>query len=345
MSGSLANLILGLATRASGAAGRIAAAVAPTAAVAGAAAAAADAGALIGERGSFIVNDQNVQFPSDLKTAYISMRFEKYVRRSINEQPFFQPQETIRLALPGELTDNISVNYQTESLGSMVGAGVEAISSTPGNISNLFSSGFSRESIERLGSSIQGAAGGIGVTALQSIPRAIGNPGGSGLSSILANQASNALSGLSALTGITPNPYQTVLFKSPNFKKHKFSWTLVPKNEQESRDIQFIISLFKYHMLPGISGANALFFSYPEILQIKLFPRDDYLYKFKPCVVETVSVNYAPNGLSFYRVSGAPVAINFSIMLQEIEIWTKADYVRDASGRPTRATAPNLRIQ
>lgn len=339
MPGFLSNLITGIATRVAGVGAAVAAAPTITA---GIAAAAADSAMLYTDRDSFIVNDQNVQFPSDLKTAYISMRFEKYVRRSITEQPFFQPQETIRLALPGELTDNISVNYQTESLGSMVGAGVEAISSAPGNIGSL---GFSRESIERLGSSIQGAAGGIGVTALQSIPRAIGNPGGSGLSSILASQAANALSGLSALTGITPNPYQTVLFKSPNFKKHKFSWTLVPKSEQESRDIQFIISLFKYHMLPGISGAGALFFSYPEILQIKLFPRDDYLYKFKPCVVETVSVNYAPNGLSFYRVSGAPVAINFSIMLQEIEIWTKADYVRDASGRPTRATAPNLRIQ
>lgn len=333
---TLADLILGLATRASGVAGRVAAAVAPGAAVAGAAAIAADAGALIGERSSFIVNDQNVQFPSDLKTAYISMRFEKYVRRSINEQPFFQPQETIRLALPGELTDNISVNYQTESLGSLVGAGVEAAS----NIPNL---NFSFDSVQRVLQSGIGVAGAGALTAIQSGLTDASR--GSGLGSIIASQASRGLSGLSALTGITPNPYQTVLFKSPNFKKHKFSWTLVPKNEQESRDIQFIISLFKYHMLPGISGANALFFSYPEILQIKLFPRDDYLYKFKPCVVETVSVNYAPNGLSFYRISGAPVAINFSIMLQEIEIWTKADYVRDASGRPSRATAPNLRIQ
>jgi hypothetical protein len=85
-------------------------------------------------------------------------------------------------------------------------------------------------------------------------------------------------------------------------------------------------------MLPGISNAGGVFFSYPEILQVKLFPKDEYLYRFKPCVVESVSVNYAPNGPSFYRQSQAPTAIDFSISLQEIEIWTKADYLRNSVG-------------
>ena len=81
-------------------------------------------------------------------------------------------------------------------------------------------------------------------------------------------------------------------------------------------------------MLPGISGpgTGGVFFSYPEILQIKLFPKDDYLYRFKPCVVDNVSVNYAPNNPSFYRETGAPTAVQFSVSLQEIEIWTKNDY-------------------
>jgi hypothetical protein len=309
---------------------------------------------LYASRDSLIVQDQNVTFPSDLgtKNAFIHMRFSKYRRRSIYDQPFFEPINSIRLPIPNDLIDNISVEYSNENLGPIVGAAADGVagvlgSSGPGNVAGNLLSGI-------LGAT-PAAIGAYGLTRLPDLVAAgtaavTRIPGGETAANILSaatrGQAQNAVNAAQALSGITFNPFQVVLFKSPNFKKHKFSWTMVPKDEKESRDLDFILKLFKYHMLPGISGptTGAVYFSYPEILEIKLYPKDEYLYKFKPCVVDSVSVNYAPNGPSFYKNTSAPTAVNFTINLQEIEIWTKADYVRE-DGRPRAAISPNLRIR
>ena len=78
-------------------------------------------------------------------------------------------------------------------------------------------------------------------------------------------------------------------------------------------------------MLPG-TVARGLLFTFPEILDIKLFPDDKFMYKFKPCVLKGMSVDYAPNGPSFYRRTDAPTAVSISLDLQEIEFWTKNDF-------------------
>lgn len=273
---------------------------------------------IFGDRDRLVVQNQNVIFPSDLtESAYISMKFSKYQRRSINETPFFSPVNSIRLPLPKELTDTVSVQYSSQELGPAIGASLDTLAQNRQN-------SFSQSTFDSITGSIRDIAAVAGAQVARSL------------------LPTTALAGLSSLTGVAINPFQTILFKSPNFKKHRFSWKLIPKNEEESRNIEYIVRLFKYHMLPGVAApGNAVFFSYPEILEIRIFPKDEYLYKFKPCVVDSISVNYAPNGPSFYRSSSAPTAVEFSMNLQEIEIWTKLDYLQN---RTVRDTAPNLRI-
>lgn len=274
-----------------------------------------DAVSLYNQRGDFVAANQNVQFPTDLSDAYIHMRFSKYVRRSIREQPRLDPQEGIKLPIPSRLVDTQSLEYSQENLGPMYGAAAEAVSAA-GN-----------PSLETLGQQLIGGATGVGASQLQAL---------------LAGQQ-GALGAISSVTGLAINPFQTMLFKSPGFKSHNFSWKLVPSNEDESNRIESIVRLFKYHSLPAVSYGSGVLFAFPDILEIKLFPIDTYTYRFKPCVVENVSVNYAPNGPSFYRGTRAPTAVELSISLKEIEIWTKADYFRNGDGSiDTNARQPNL---
>lgn len=286
------------------------------AALAGAAALFTDATTLISQRGDFVIGNQNFKFPSDIKDYHIHFKFQSYQRRSIYEQPFLTPTNGIRLPIPSRLTDNVSVNYDKESLGSAFGAAAEVASQA----TTSSSAGTALERLQRGAEAVAGGTAGFSAQALQNFAARAG--------------ADQALSAASAVTGIAFNPFQTVLFKNPNFKKHSFSWRFVPKSRDESIELENIIRLFKYHMLPGV-GVGGVFFTFPEILQIKLYPSDLFLYQFKPCVVESVSVNYAPGGSpSFYGRTQAPTAIDFSVELQEIEIWTKADYQRDqATGR------------
>jgi hypothetical protein len=286
------------------------------------AAAIADATALYSRRGSDAGRFQDeIMFPQDLKISagvpYISMRFVQYQRRSIYNQPVFSDVMKISLPIPENLVERTDVAYSNESLGSAVGAVTESLS----GVTRL-------SSVQEAGDRIFGATAGIGARVLGAIANTfVGNT-----NSQAAQEFQRGLTAASVLTGVTTNPFQVVLFKSPDFRRHTFQWKLVPRNKQESDTIERLVNTFKYHALPGLSP-GAVFFSYPEILEIKFRPADQYLYKFKPCVVKNITVNYAPNSPSFYKSSNAPTAVQFAVELQEIELITKADYLRDSQGR------------
>ena len=250
---------------------------------------------------------QRLWFPLDLKAdvPYMSMQFSAYKRRSIYQQPFYQPEMRIRLPVPENLTERTSISYDNTNLNSVTGASVEAAAGTLSNQGGTFAQ------------DLAGILSGAGATV-------------AGAAAARAGVGSGVPTALSALSGITTNPFQIVLFKSPDFRSHSFSWRFVPTNKGESDMINDIVETFRYHSLPGISAAAGVLFSYPEILEISFGPADNYLYKFKPCVVKDISVNFAPNGPSFYRSTNAPAAVHFTINVQEIEIWTKADWDRNS---------------
>ena len=253
---------------------------------------------------------QDITFPSDLiqnnRDFYVSFKFQKYVKRSIANSPFLRSDGGIRLPLPGNLKDNLSVSYGTAELGPTTGAILEsAIGEAP------------------MGEGLLGAIGSITNRSIGAV-----TSGAEGAALEAAQKAApQTLNAASAYSGLAVNPYQTVLFKNPNFKKHSFSWKLMPRDEQESGRIRDIVRTFQFHMSPGVSRGPGLFFSYPSMVIVSLFPSSEFLYRFKPCVVESVDVNYAAgSGPSFFKRSQAPSAITLSIQLQEIEYWTNNDF-------------------
>lgn len=279
----------------------------------------------------------SIRFPSDLnrnaETPFMSLQFSAYRRRSINEQPFYQQIEKIALPIPENLVESYTLGYGKENLGSVIGslsditAGVlqSGVPTTRAGVATAAGTAASG-----LGVGLAGIAGQIAAAAAT---RATGG--------IIGQETFNRISqAAQTLSGITTNPFQVVLFKAPEFRSHQFSWKLVPRSVEESETIRTLIETFRFHSHPGISSTSGVFFSYPEILEIKFSPRDQYLYKFKPCVVESVSANFAPNSPSFYRSTGAPTAVNFTIKLQEIEIWTKADYLRELEQTRGPTTPP-----
>lgn len=259
-----------------------------------------------------------ITFPEDLlrndtTVPFMSMEFKAYRRRSIREAPFFQSQMKIRLPIPDNILDSQSVTYDRDNLGPAIGSAMDALSGS-GNVINSPAAAFS---------TLSNAAG----------PENIINQGiAQGLQAAQILGRSGPLQGIgsavNALTGLSINPFQTILFKSPDFKRHSFTWKFAPKNRVETERLNLLINTFKYHSLPGLRAGVALF-SYPEVLEINFRPTSRYLYRFKTCVVDSITVNYAPNNPSFFKtVTGAPTAVTVQLNLQEIEIWTKEDIAR-----------------
>lgn len=283
---------------------------------------------------------QTLQFPSDLfdnKDFYMSFRFVEYQKRTIGEsKPVLKDVGTIRIPLPRGLRDQSSVHYNTTNLNAAIGAGAEtlatgiangtistsAITSLGDKIKSAYTSGASGQ---KFGDTINAATSGISPTgsSLGSVASAaITGDAASGIGSTPIGQA------ISAYSGLAVNPFMTVIFDSPTFKQHSFEWLFTPKNAAETESLRSIIQTFKYHMLPGI-GPNTknILFNYPSMVMITISP-DAYMYQFKPAVIRGLTIDYAPNDTpAFFKNNNAPVAVRVIMDLQEIEIWTKNDFL------------------
>lgn len=109
----------------------------------------------------------------------------------------------------------------------------------------------------------------------------------------------------SQFTGLTPNQLKSVTLKSPQYRVHNHVWKLSPKSYDESVIIKDIIFNLKKgmhpHLFPGIAGTKQL--QFPKIYLPFFVPNMRYLYKFKPCVIQALSVDYQGGNKvpSFYR--------------------------------------------
>jgi hypothetical protein len=103
--------------------------------------------------------------------------------------------------------------------------------------------------------------------------------------------------------------------------------------------IRSIINAFKVNSLPTFSSTSAIF-NYPLIVKPKYSLNSDpdntgYITDFRYCAITDISVRYSPQGEapSFYSGTHAPVFINCTIALQEIEYQLADSYKGERSGR------------
>lgn len=266
----------------------------------------------------------NLIFPRDLANYPLSMCFDfmEYKRRAVNKQPHLKPSGKIRLPVAKGIVDKINVLWKDKNQTPMVGAAIESIleenqtlrSSDIGSIGSRFV-----ESVVNVGGD---TAAGFGITKANEL---LGKTGDAFKGEKLQ------LADILQPFGLAVNPFLTVMFESPEFKTHNFNWKLIPRDPEETRIINKMIRLFKYAQLPAIAqGSGGTLMNYPNIVQVSFYGNDNYLYRFKPCAIQTVSVNYAPAATpSFFKGSqNIPTEIDFSISIKEIEYWTKMDFER-----------------
>lgn len=294
------------------------------------------AGAAVLNRRKYDFNQtipSNLFFPRDLEKYQISMSFEfqQYRRRSIFKQPVLKPNGKIRLPVPKTLADKFRMTWGNKNQDPIVGAVIESIL-------DITQDGRGNGDVKKLQSFFDPAniANTVGT-----ILKDTGDLGMAGLSGFAVNRTnelaqtmSDKIGGKIGLDemlqpfGLAQNPFMTVLFKNPEFKTHSFTWRLVPREPEEARIVNRIIREFKRALLPDIAkNTSGTLLNYPDTVIIGFYGGDNYLYRFKPCVITDMTVNYAPATTpSFFKgQENVPTEIELSLSLQEIEYWTKVD--------------------
>jgi hypothetical protein len=227
--------------------------------------------------------------------------------------------------MPANLTSPQGVKLNSPELGGTVGAAAENVAAV----------------IQELGQMNQGPST---TMSMQKSGQQYDNQLAGSLYNLavpIAGLLPGAAETLTQLVGAVENPHITVLFQGVDLKTHQFTWRFTPKNVGESQTIQQIIKHFKKSMLPNYKWGAANVLGYPSMVQITLEPdMKEQLYTFKKCMISSVNVNYAPNGIpSFFAGSKYPTVIEFSVSLQELEIHTSQDYGGENGSAATNAEA------
>lgn len=133
---------------------------------------------------------------------------------------------------------------------------------------------------------------------------------------------------VSMLSKTAVNPKQDIMFKRVNNRQFQFNYTFAPKSADEARDVADIIFMFKHfshpEMLPGYGN---FLYLYPAEFDIEYGIKNsdgservnDSLNKISSCVLEAVSINYAPNGSYQSLANGEPIFTTVSLNFREIE--------------------------
>jgi len=130
--------------------------------------------------------------------------------------------------------------------------------------------------------------------------------------------------------GQAVNPQMEVVFQSVPFREFSFPFEFAPKNPKEKDNIHKIINMFKFHMLPEYQGTTKGFFNVPSEFQITYMYRESrntYIPRVSRCVLKTMDVDYAPEGVisSFIpdEQGAAPTLATMNLTFTETEIMTK----------------------
>lgn len=271
-------------------------------------------GNMVQPNNAFIARNSigRLQFPNDLpEKYYFSLDVSNFSTRSVLNMTVNLTgtlTHHIKLPIPKQLVDTDNVQYEQQEIGVSGAAAAGAL----GTVANIGDIGGQITNITA--ASLKNFAGAALVTAINGVQNATGL---------------NAMGGVQAALGVAPNQFLTVLLKGPAYKKHDFTWTLSPRSGAESENIRQIIYFLKGAMAVG--RPNLGFFQAPKIFTPKFNKNDNYLYKFKPCVLESMSVNYTPSGApAFYSQTGAPDTVELRLSFLEIEFWFAEDYAGSA---------------
>jgi hypothetical protein len=203
-----------------------------------------------------------------------------------------------------------------------------------------------RESFDiEVGQESQGLAGGIADAA----QLYLASSDGAGKTQALKNaaaalaygqlvQAAESVGGstIAQAVGAVPNPHIQALFSGVPLRTHRFEWTFAPRNEKESQQLMALLKAMKAYALPSYSTLGTAALAYPFLCQpeLKINNKSQDLIKFQPCLIQSIELNYSPQGIpAFFEGTSDPAFVEVSITMLETQIQTSRDYGREGGDR------------
>ena len=156
-----------------------------------------------------------------------------------------------------------------------------------------------------------------------------------GLSAMFAGAASGTGGQLlTRATGAVINPNLELLFSGPSLRTFSFKFKLNAREARETQEIVKIIRFFKQGGSPQKSPVH-LFLKSPHTFGIQYLHRGEenaenpFMGKIKECALQSVAVNYTPEGNYATFPDGAMTSYELTLGFSELEPIFNSDYPDD----------------
>lgn len=286
-------------------------------------------------------------FPEDLASRGLGMLLSfseySYAAAKSNAAPNMRknPKGAILLPLPQNLDDTVNIGLRTSDLENTGDAIARGINEGAQRLNSASDSGASAgqlassamEMLKNFGTVIPDGAD---VAAIVSSLITGGElpKGTADLTTFAARLlvdkfgSSNISKAFDAGTGTAFNPKTALVFDSVPLKRVSWAWTLAPTSSSESDVLAAIIKKLRINALPGTANVGELrkyLLTFPAIMEVRFLGLDEnHFVKYKPMMIENISINYSPNGQAILA-GGRPAAVQISISAMETDAWTRED--------------------
>jgi hypothetical protein len=273
---------------------------------------------------------KTIAFPGNLDEIdhWASFRVHEHTLLPTSDYPKDESLMTIFLPMPNNLATQYSQSYNSEGIGAAALAGANLIKSGV-SAADFFDKDKSRAMIGKAASEVaKQAAYYTAGAAQEGIAALIGNQLGGLPAAVVGLAAGQMVKGVQGQLGASRNPYMTMLYDSPQLRKHDFTWKFIPQSVEESDTLQYIIQAFKFYSSPSMkNGWFEHFLDFPQQFDID-FHYQEYLFNIGPSVCTEFQVTYHAEGQPLYfNVPDfdmkAPVSVQLQASFTEVNIVTK----------------------
>jgi len=256
-----------------------------------------------------------LRWPLDTPLYYMSMGIAEYSRANWASVGQLKTLTTIVLPLPAQLVDVQQVAFPEKEIG-QGGRGILAGAG--------YLRGQNQINAKDLGGGLVGAASTEAVHVADTAMKAA-----------VGNRLAPDLAATLSAAGAAINNFLTVRLDGLRYMRHRFSWTMSPRNAAESRAIGAIVVALKNAQAPSVHVGSS-FFTWPQIFQLQFknqlgVDMGVRLFGFKPAVLESAVFNYAPGATpAFFGDTRYPEGVTVQLDFLELELWLRGSYKVDS---------------
>jgi hypothetical protein len=261
------------------------------------------------------------RYPSNIETTddpfvLFTKHKASYNERGNSSRVELTPMGHVSLYMPMGFAINDQAVFETAATG-ILGAGANALLNgvnpvTSGTQADVAAIGMSLSN--QIGSAVGGGVGSL-------VPGRVGGLVGAITGAVgLGNVAQATAQEFNKQAQLSVNPREFMLYKSPGMRNFSFRFRFIPDSEAESRSAEQIVAWFRRGMYPTIAGRYS--FNFPDAFEIQVKNMEG-LPKLPEVFLESASVTYNPNSMSYFKQGNRPVEINLSLEFKELQPITR----------------------